>query len=174
MTRHSPLFSLVLLSSVLCIDFPAFGFETLIQQSPDFPSITPSAWTSDVDATGNVGWRTYDNFRMLGGGRVSEVTWQGYYYDFLDTDNNPPSPDTTGWNINFYADNQGRPGTPLQQNNISAFNVSSSFAGTTGTAGVYDFEAVLPNTFLAEQDRPYWISIQATSPTVGTDVHEIY
>ena len=67
---------------------------------------------NDTNAFGEYAAVTYDDFSVNISDAVTEVRWVGGYY-------NPPSQgQITGWNIAFYADNDGQPGATLSLTHV--------------------------------------------------------
>ena len=65
--------------------------ERLLYQLPRIPQQVEGAF-SYIQAADS-GQRAFDNFRMLGGGTVNNVRWQG----FLTDGTNAPSPTAGNW-----------------------------------------------------------------------------
>jgi hypothetical protein len=126
-----------------------------------------ACWTSSV-AGGN-GYQSFDNFQLSSPGNINAVTWQGLYADYLTLGNNPVGPDTVSWDIEFWSNNAGLPGTLLYDQNLLASQVTTTFLGTTNDLGaatnVYAFSASLPSGFSAGAGTEYWFSVLSNQST---------
>lgn len=150
----------------LCSMDAAYG-TTVYSQAPAWTpgNSVGSLWTSHVDAGGN-GWRVFDNFIPNSSAPVNRASWYGVY---LNSSLGNGSPNTTAWEITFYADNAGAPGAALSTNTLSSAAVTMTNLGT-GTFGtdnnvtVYEFEANLaPYSFTP--GTTYWFSPRSSAAT---------
>ena len=156
-------FLVSLLAIVTCSS--AFSDQLLLEQRPHFPSGF-GAWTSDRPQNPG-GWQATENFRLLGGGEVSGLEWQGIYYDYVDANENPALSDTTDWTVTFHEDRNGRPGAELYSQAVASDGVDRTSLGTAIYSGrtvpIYDYALDLDQPFVAQPDQQYWLSVQATS-----------
>ena len=77
----------------------------------------------------------YDNFHLSATATITQVDWQG---------NTMHGETSNAFNINFFSDGGGQPGTQLASETVTSFN--SSFVGTDGFRDLYDYSAVLPTS----------------------------
>jgi len=134
-------------------------------QPSDFPVTgAPGLWASQNDngspGLGNFA-TAYDNFTLTQTTTISDVHWQGGYFD-------PPvqgtGPDAiTAFTLTFYADAAGQPGTVLLSQTIPG-NANETFVGTEPAIGnggnlVYNYSTNLTTPFVANGGTPYWLSI---------------
>jgi hypothetical protein len=142
----------------------------LYSQPPDAGACGDVCSTSDVDAAGN-GFQVYDDFTLGADFGIDAVSWRGFYWDALTPANNPMAPDTTSWDIQFYADAAGTPGALLHTTSLAAAAVTTTFVFNDtifrDTVPVYDFHAALPVAFAATGGTKYWVSVLAHSPTLN-------
>ena len=147
--------------------------DNIVFNQPGAPAAsdqcTANCLTSSESSTGN-GFRTYDQFSFSSATQFNAVSWQGFYFDALDSGNNPVSPNTVSWQIGIYADNSNMPGALLFTETVPAVDVQTTFLGDTTfgpsdgralngvTDGVYSFEVGLDQEFSAAANTTYWIS----------------
>jgi PEP-CTERM motif len=100
-------------------------------------------------------YTAFDDFTLTTGALVSGVQWQGAYY-------NPPTQGTiTQFELIFWSDNAGLPGTALRTYDISG-NAGETFAGSSGDFLDYNYAANLSTPFQVDANTKYWLSIQPT------------
>ena len=133
--------------------------------------IGSSARVSEYGSNDQFGFRSFDNFTLLQNANIERATWYAFWIDF----NNPvpaaaPSPDVLTWEISFYGDNAGIPGTLLATQPFTAADVASNHqgdgsftVGDTYNVSFYEYSVDLTNPFLATAGTQYWISILARS-----------
>jgi hypothetical protein len=144
--------------------------DTVYNQPASFPGGDAcDCWTSAYGADLGGGYQTFDNFQLGSAADIGAVTWQGLYDDFENTGNNPVGPDTTSWEIEFWSDNSGIPGSPLFGVTLPAASVNTTFVGVASDLGstenVYSFQATLPSIFAASAATTYWFSVLSLQPT---------
>jgi hypothetical protein len=105
------------------------GGEILYQQAPTIGGYT--AWGSQATPSGLFA-RAYDNFTLGAHGLVGEVSWQGIYIDESDPAANPATPNTTSFEISFWSDLGGQPGTLLAASTISLTQANPASLGLYG------------------------------------------
>ena len=133
----------------------------LYQQVPDFPS--PSSFRTSYGTSTQAFFRTFDNFTLIQGGLVTGVTWQGSYQDFVNFQN-PAAPNTVSFDIAFWADAAGQPGSSLLSQNVAYGSVTATLVGITPTnLNVFNYQVTLPTPFLAQPGTTYWMSIFSNS-----------
>ena len=118
-------------------------------------------------------FQTFDSFALATGAFITEVEWQGSYFNALVADNtfNPPA-NSTGFTLEFYADSAGAPGALLSSQFFSpaaaseTFVAQQAFSPTLGL-GIYDYSAVLGTPFFANGGSTYWLSVYAQSPAAS-------
>jgi hypothetical protein len=96
----------------------------------------------------------YDNFTLTGATSISEVSWTGGYF-------NPPSQGTiTQWDVSFYADAAGAPGTLLHSYVIAGTGNETSIGSVNGFP-IYTYDVALPGAtgFHAFGGVTYWLSV---------------
>ena len=133
--------------------------------------IGSSARISDYGSATQSGFQSFDNFSVTSGGAVEKVTWTGFWIDL----NNPlpaasPSPDALSWDIAFYGDNVGTPGSQLFLESFSAASVSSTFLGTgvfsaggSYNVSFYEYSIDLAAAFPVLPTTQYWVSALSRS-----------
>ena len=153
---------------------------TVLYSQPATP--LPSAysvWESE-SAAGTVNARTYDNFSLSSAGDIGAVTWEGSYIDQSTPSDNPAQPNSTAFEISFWSDDHGAPGSELATSTVQSSAISTTKLGTvmfdlsTGgniaggdvTIPVYSYRASLSIPFAASAGTKYWISILSDAPAV--------
>jgi hypothetical protein len=123
-----------------------------------------SGWTDEESATGT-GYQSFDNFSLGSGGAINQVSWIGVYTQQTTFLNEPPN--TTNWDIDFYADNSGVPGTQLTDDSFTAGQVAFQILGTGSFGGatfdIYEFTVDIPE-FDAAAGTTYWFSPFSHNP----------
>lgn len=135
------------------------AFAATVYQQPGTQSCDPSCWTSHY-ANGS-GFRAYDDFTLTSTSKITSVSWQGIYIP-TSTSATAPAPDTTTWQIGFFADSGDFPAASLYSTSLPASAVvttlmSPGFYGTQ-PVDLYAFTAVLPAGFTALAGTKYWFS----------------
>jgi hypothetical protein len=146
------------------------GGEILYQQDPTVGGYT--AWASQATPAGLFA-RTYDNFTLGADGLVGALSWQGIYVDTSDPAANPATPNTTSFELSFWSDSAGQPGTLLSSTTISLVQANPSSLGLYGfdfPSGVvpvpaFSYTATLDTPFAALAGQTYWLSILANAPS---------
>jgi len=123
-----------------------------------------TGWTDEETAAGT-GFQTFDNFSITTGGSIVQVSWQGLYIQQTQFINELPN--TTSWDLNFYANNAGVPGTLLASTNLLEAQLSTVDLGK-GTFGgvtfdIYQMTATIPS-FAAAAGTTYWFSPFSHNP----------
>src|SRR3984957_391176 len=128
----------------------------LYNQPALFPPNGFNGFATVTTSTGPV-WQTFDNFQLGVNGQIDTFTWQGVYWDFANSSDNPPAPNTTSWQLSFYADNNGTPGALLSSQILTG--ITSQIVGTQtfgpdnngefDPVNVEDFGGTLPQAFTA-------------------------
>jgi hypothetical protein len=120
--------------------------------------------SQDARNTGGLGWfsEVADNFPGQAGWSINQLTfWGGYVSD-------PATPgNTRGFAIRFYADDDGRPGARLYEQDQMTFTRTEYYNSgpipptfPNGIAG-YRYELSLPTAFDVPADGTYWLSVVA-------------
>jgi hypothetical protein len=124
-----------------------------------------TSWTSTYDpsAYGSI-YTTYDNFSLAATGAIDKLTWYGFGFDAstLKSAGNP----VTSFNISFYANNAGVPGTEVYSSNVSfteSLYGNFDLFGNGGSEPFYSYAASLATPFVADQGIEYWVSIQGVT-----------
>ena len=149
--------------------FAAVNASAAVLYSPTVISASPRS--SDYGSVSGSGFRTFDIFTLAESSFVERATWSALWFDGANPDPAPaPSPDVTTWEISFYADNAGTPGTLLSSLLFAPASVTSTFqgngvlsAGGTFNAAFYEYAVDLTSPFSATAGAQYWISILARS-----------
>lgn len=126
---------------------------------------------SDYGLVTQTGFRTFDNFTPSFDATVETVTWYGFFLDLNSPDPAPAQlPDVSTWDIAFYSDNAGAPGSQLSLESIADGDVTSLFLGTgtflfngTYNINLYRYSATLTNPFSVVGGTDYWFSILSRS-----------
>jgi hypothetical protein len=148
-------------------------------QNPIGSSSNVEARTSQIVNLPNAAIaQVFDDFAFTGGANIRTVSWQGIYC--VQTANAPaPAPTATGFVISFYADQSGQPNrqAPLFSTTVPLAQAAETLdrtqanlnCGTIPTTwAFYSYSATLPNTFGAEPNTRYWVSVQAMTPSFAT------
>lgn len=144
------------------------------QDSPYAPpnGATGVAWTSTTSGADG-GYQAFDNFTLSTTANVKTIQWIGFYRDDITDANNPVLPATVTWDLSFWTNNAGAPGTSLYDVQEPAASVTTSQLGTTlrgvDTVYVYEFTATLPTDFSAAANTTYWfspLSLQTSSDPI--------
>ena len=137
------------------------------------PASTPDTydtWAS-FSYLGTAVGRTYDNFTLTATTNITALQWEGNYVDTTGPGPNPAAADTTTFEISFWSDNAGQPGSVLATETIALAATAPTSLGTVpfgfdaGTAQIplVSYSAVLPTPFVATAGQTYWISILSNS-----------
>jgi uncharacterized repeat protein (TIGR01451 family) len=126
--------------------------------------------TSISPSTPNAPVTAYDNFTLASASSITGIQWMGF--QSLAGQQCPSSPCIPAaiaqFQINFYSDASGSPGTVLANYTISG-NANQTQIGTgtysteTGLP-VYSYSANLSSPFSAQGGTTYWVSIVPTQP----------
>ncbi len=137
---------------------------------PDSSLTNLGGLTSISPSTPNAPVTAYDNFTLASASSITGIQWMGF--QALAGQQCPSSPCIPAaiaqFQINFYSDASGSPGTLLASNTISG-NANQTQIGTgtysteTGLP-VYSYSANLSSPFAAQSDTTYWVSIVPTQP----------
>jgi hypothetical protein len=132
----------------------------LFNQPPQYPGLYNAA-VSQNQASG-AQYQTYDDFSLAGGGTISQMTWQGFYWNRLNHNANPPTPNSTSFQIGFFQNNLGLPGT-LLSGPILLTSLKSTIVGNSTFNGdpvqIRNYSANLQTSFTASPGTTYWLSI---------------
>ncbi len=146
--------------------------DVLYHQPAEFPS-NFTFFTSDTGPD-FPGFRTFDSFVLSTPAQITSVNWQGLYFDFINTGNNPVPPNTTSWQISFFAADlvTGLPGAPLLTETFPASAVSVTFVANAvifvpgnPSVSILAFHADLTTPLEAEAGVRYWFSPFSLQPT---------
>lgn len=139
-----------------CCQAVCLGEDRLLHQ-PARPTTNVQAARSYFES--DSGFRASDDFRLLGGGEITNVRWQG----FLQDGTRAPSPDVGDWVLSFAADVDGRPGETLYEVTVPSADLSTRYSSRATYAGrdvsIYNYSYDLPNGFQAAANEPYWLSV---------------
>jgi hypothetical protein len=123
-------------------------------------------------STGSFGFTVFDNFTLTATAAIGEVGWQGSYVDTINLANNPATPNSTGFGIEFFADNAGVPGALLAGDTYGLAAVNETFAGLQPnsigslnlTIPFFNYNVALSSPFVAQAGVQYWLRIYSLSP----------
>jgi PEP-CTERM motif len=166
MYRIRPVAFLILFSTAAFADSIVFEYPPVFTPpSTNLGDYWSSAFstTSFDGAANDGGLRTYDSFTLTSSATVSEVEWFGTYIATMA--NGFPgagSPNTNTWDLTFYNDNSGVPGTVVENAVLSASSVTAVNIGpglvAPAPVGVFEFTATLPTPVTLSGGVQYWFS----------------
>jgi PEP-CTERM motif len=137
----------VVAASLLVLTAPAWATQILVySQAPDFQGLTASQ--NDTAGFGAFA-TTYDNFSLASAGTITEVDWDGGYF-------NPQTlGPIAGWTVAFYANNAGQPGSLISSFAVSNSEVFLQFDNIGDP--VYSYTSTV--NFAAAAGTTYWLSV---------------
>ena len=141
----------ILLAAIFAVVLaaPAVADSVLYTQAFDQTGVA-NASQNDVGRLG-VFAQVYDNFTLSAYSNINEIQFTGIYF------NPPQQGNIEGWNVQFYADNNGQPGMLLATKNINN-NGNETFLGTFNGSPAYAYD--LPGLgFSAAAGTTYWLSV---------------
>lgn len=147
MIRNKAILFAVLVA--LALSIPTFADSVLYTQP--FDQIG-NAYSSQNDLNGGgVFAQVYDNFTLSADSNINEIQFTGLYF-------NPPTQGPIqGWNVQFYADDNGQPGTLLMTKNMNGTG-NETFVNFYGDSPAYTYD--LPGGgFMAAANTTYWLSL---------------
>jgi hypothetical protein len=123
----------------------------------DQPANSPGGLASqNAPNLGGPLYTAFDDFTLTTGALISGVQWQGAY-------SNPATQGTiTQFELIFWSDNAGLPGTALRTIDIAG-NAGETFAGSPSGFLDYNYAANLSTPFQVDANTRYWLSIQPTA-----------
>ena len=144
---------LALAGMLLVLAVPGWAGQVLVYaQNPDFHGL----YASQNDTATILGSfaQAYDNFSLGSAGTLTEVQWVGGYYN----------PQTLGpismWNVGFYANNAGQPGSLITSFAIAG-NAGETFLQLDALGDpTYLYTATV--NFAASAGTTYWLSVVPT------------
>lgn len=133
------------------VAMPSFAAQVLVYaQNPDFNGLIASQNDTASGGFGNFA-TAYDNFTLGSTSALTEVQFVGGYF-------NPQSQGPiTGWNVSFYADNAGQPGSLLANFAFSGNGGETFLQNDNIGDPVYLYTANL--NFSAAGGTTYWLSV---------------
>jgi hypothetical protein len=143
--------------------------DPIVYTHPPHSPVQSTRASQEQDTPGLV-FQTFDSFVLADDSLITEVNWQGSYFNTLVLDPNfAPPANASGFRVLFYADNLGAPGALLASQTFSPAAASETFVGQqpfTATLGlsIYDYSVALGAPLLASAGIPYWLSVYALSP----------
>src|SRR4051812_20616572 len=118
----------------------------------------PGPGSSNITQTGAAsGNRVADNFQLASGGTVRTVEWWGWLNLFA------PGQGVGGsdYQITFYADAGGSPGSPLSTMSV---NPATFLTSVPAPVPITLYSAILSTPFSATPGTPYWVSVFDAAP----------
>jgi hypothetical protein len=130
---------------------PCFA-EIFYSQPATFPGGNASQFCTGCFGNSGIDFTSFDDFTLTANEPVVDVLWQSSYSDAGNH--------VTAFNVSFWQNAGGLPGTLLQSYNIAG-NANETFV-TTGLNGYleYKYSAALSTPFAAAAGTTYWLSIQ--------------
>ncbi len=129
---------------------PGWATQVLVYgQSPDYADLYASQ--NDTGGTFGAFATAYDNFTLGSGTTITQVQWTGGYL-------NPQSQGPISmWNVNFYADSGGQPGSLISNFGIPGTG-GEAFLGLDNLGDpVYGYTVTV--NFSAAGGTTYWMSV---------------
>ena len=150
--------------------------DIVFEQPTKLPHhVCDDCWTSDRGQDGE--WRSFDDFMFANRTVITEVVWQGAYWDTRDDHSfdNPVDPDTDEWEIGFFPNRtirdrsfpDTRSRSVVYRENISADAVETTFLEEYEfdwperegeSIPVYEFKVTLAEPITLDADTQYWLS----------------
>jgi hypothetical protein len=147
--------------------------EVVYSQPAQSPAVSARA-SQFVTPPGAFIFQTFDDFLLSSDTALADVHWQGAYFNILiPPESEPSAPNSTGFGVNFYADNNELPGALLATYSFSPSGANETFVGNQFapnlnlTLAIFTYDVDLPSTFLAAAGTSYWLSVFAFSPEPG-------
>lgn len=165
----------VFLFCTLSMAVPALAAPIVVYTQPAQSPVVSTRASQNQAGLGLV-FQTFDSFSLAQNTLLSQVLWQGSYFNSLviDPSFNPPA-NATAFGVSFYADNGlGSPGSLLSTFTFSPGAANQTFVGqqafgaTTIGLGIYNYAATLTSGFLATAGTTYWLSVYAFQPQAST------
>ncbi|MGP0068590.1 MAG: hypothetical protein ACLQGP_33945 [Isosphaeraceae bacterium] len=169
---------LLLVSLLALTTAPVRAGGLLYDNPPALPGTIPDFWTSSyVDSGGDYFW-SFSNFQISQTSVVTGFEWQGGYYDYVNTSNNPATPNTASWLVGVYTtSNSGGyllPDAAVTTEYPLAASVTATLAGYTTLDGAtipyYDYTYSLTAPVILQVGQTYAFTVfsfatAASSPT---------
>lgn len=164
MTRKALAFTFAMIAFVAC-GRAAEASTILYSQAPEYPGTFDSRTSQNA-------FHFFDNFVLVGGGTILDVTWQGLYVvnDFINYQP-APSPNATSFNVGIYADAAGSPGALLSGGTYGIGLVNETFVSNDSAfllggahlteAAIYNYALTLGTPFFTVPGTQYWLSVSA-------------
>lgn len=126
--------------------------QIVYHQPSNFPDQVNYASQNDIGGFGDYA-TVYDNFLLATPTLITDVHWQGGYF-------NPSSQgNITAFTLTFWSDNAGQPGTALYSETVLG-TANETFVGNSLLgAPTFDYFVLLTTPFAAAAGVPYWLSI---------------
>ena len=118
---------------------------------------TTGTWASQNDSTFGNFATTYDDFSSANNAWITDVHWQGTYFDGGPAGDVIPGT-ITAFTLTFYADNGGQPGAVLVTDTIAG-NAGETSLGLAFFGPAYGYDTLLTSPFHAAPGTTYWLSI---------------
>lgn len=148
-------------AGVTCPVPPICPAGSLITQPPHMPGESWTAGTSDTDI--GTGYLRYENFQGAAA-PICGIRWWGLNLAFGDSGWESCTENPMTFNINFYADNAGTPGSAQCSYQTAAMGSPTGILYVTPDGfELYEYNAALPSCCTMANG---WVSIQGTG---GTD-----
>lgn len=175
MSRSARSLASFVLASVACLFLAGQTVSAaIVLYSQPAQSPVVSTRASATQPTPGLSFQTFDSFELATTATITEVAWQGSYFNSAVNDGTfaPPN-NASGFHVAFYEDNAGAPGALLSIQFFPAtveanetFVGQQAFGATLGLA-IYNYNATLVTPFAAIGGTTYWLSIYAQSPNAS-------
>ncbi len=148
--------------------------DSTVYSQPASKAATDGYYIWESNSGPSTTYQTFDNFTLNASSNIDNVQWAGSYLDPYTDQGNPAQPNSTSFQITFYLDNGGLPGSAVSTSTVALADCHPTFVnnvqfqnsdGKTLTIPVYGFSAALPNPFTAAAGQHYWISFLSNSPS---------
>jgi hypothetical protein len=157
--------SILLFCSIVAMSIARIGSAStsIYSQGSQFPNGFNS-WGSRINSVNEA--TVYDDFTLEFDATVSQVSWQGLYYDPVALGNNPVVPPTVSWEIALWSDRAGFPDAKLHSIPLDADDITLTFVAYTRflnntTVPVFNFVSPVFPSFDTLMGTKYWLSVQA-------------
>lgn len=163
----------LLLALVVCASPAAATAGSIVFENAPVPlGQTFDIWASDNNVSnGNSLMR--DDFSLSTTAEIAEISWWGGWSNVTALVGAPS--DAQSWEIGFWSDNAGVPGSLIDLQPLSLADVSVTSLGKSPWRNdpefeVFEYHATLATPFTAVGGTTYWLSIQELSSAASQSV----